>query len=117
MHSFEIDPQSGEAPYEQVRRQIAAAVSAGLLAPGHKLPTVRAMATELGLATNTVARAYKELESDGLVQTSGRRGTHVTGRQASAPAGEAAAAYIATMRREGLSRDEAIRLVTEGWVR
>ena len=64
-------------PYEQLRVQIASRVASGELLEGTRLPTVRALAAELRLAANTVARAYKELESDGVVVTEGRRGTFV----------------------------------------
>jgi DNA-binding transcriptional regulator YhcF (GntR family) len=86
-----IDPASGDAPYEQVRQQIAVAAEAGVLAPGHRLPTVRSLASDLGLAVNTVARAYRELEADGVVETHGRGGTLVaTRRIGDADAGDAA---------------------------
>ena len=57
-----VDPKSGSAPFEQVRAQIAAAIDDGWLLPATRLPTVRHLASELGLAVNTVARAYRELE-------------------------------------------------------
>jgi DNA-binding transcriptional regulator YhcF (GntR family) len=66
-------------PYEQVRSQLAAAIGNGTLPPATKLPTVRELAGELGLAVNTVARAYRELELAGLVETRGRNGTFVAG--------------------------------------
>jgi DNA-binding transcriptional regulator YhcF (GntR family) len=78
---------------------------------------VRALAAELGLAVNTVARVYKELEGDGLVVTEGRRGTFVRSTSAGAAVDEAAAAYVAACRRQGLTRAEAIRLVEAGWSR
>ena len=71
------DPAAAEPPFEQLRSQVARRAAAGDLAPGTRLPTVRALATELGLAANTVARAYRELEADGVVVTEGRRGTFV----------------------------------------
>jgi DNA-binding transcriptional regulator YhcF (GntR family) len=113
-----IDPSSSEAPFEQVRRQIAEAAAAGMLAPGHKLPTVRQLATNLGLASNTVARAYRELEADGVVETHGRGGTLVaTRRIGDADAGEAAITYVRTARNRGLSLAEAQRLVETTWMR
>jgi DNA-binding transcriptional regulator YhcF (GntR family) len=113
-----IDPASGDAPYEQVRQQIAVAAEAGLLAPGHRLPTVRRLATDLGLAVNTVARAYRELEADGVVETHGRGGTLVaTRRIGDADAGDAAVAYVRTARNRGLSLAEAQRLVETTWLR
>lgn len=118
MELLRIDPTTDEAPYEQVRRQIAEAAAAGLLAPGHRLPTVRQLASDLGIATNTVARAYKELEADGVVETHGRHGTLVaTRRIGDADAGEAAAAYVLAVRTRGLSLDEAQRLVETTWLR
>ncbi|WP_413454531.1 GntR family transcriptional regulator [Glutamicibacter sp. FR1] len=70
-----VDTESTVAPYQQVREQILSAVAEGKLAPGTKLPSVRALAGTLGLAVNTVAKAYKELELQGAVVTRGRHGT------------------------------------------
>jgi DNA-binding transcriptional regulator YhcF (GntR family) len=118
MELVQIDTGSAEAPYEQVRRQIAEAAAAGLLAPGHRLPTVRRLATDLGIAATTVARAYRELEADGVVETHGRGGTLVaTRRIGDADAGDAAVAYVRTARGRGLSLDEAQRLVETTWLR
>jgi DNA-binding transcriptional regulator YhcF (GntR family) len=116
--SIEIDAASGTPPYEQLRSQVAAQVADGRLPAGTRLPTVRQLATELGLAANTVARAYRELEADGVVATHGRRGTFVTsdvqvreGDDTSRLARE----YVTAARRQGLSRAEATRLVDEAW--
>lgn len=73
-----IDPASPVPPFEQVRAQIAAQIADGTLVAGSRLPTVRRLADELGLAVNTVARAYRELEAAGLVETRGRAGTVVS---------------------------------------
>ena len=112
-----LDPASGEAPYEQVRRQITGQVSAGALAPGTRLPTVRALAASLGLATNTVARAYRELEHAGVVTTRGRAGTIVTGDGADRASKDAARSYAETMRRLGVGQDEALDLVRRAFDR
>ncbi|WP_426246205.1 GntR family transcriptional regulator [Nocardioides sp. LHG3406-4] len=113
------DPASAVAPYEQLRTQIAARAASGGLAPGTRLPTVRALADDLGLAVNTVAKVYRALETDGVVVTEGRRGTFVASSAAasSSAAGTAAAAYVATCRRLGLTVSEATRLVEHGWAR
>ena len=63
--------------FEQVRAQISVMVAVGRLAPGCRLPTVRDLAGQLGLAPGTVARTYRELEHDGVVEGRGRRGTFV----------------------------------------
>ncbi len=109
-----VDPTSAEAPFEQVRRQLVALVSAGELAPGTRLPTVRRLADDLGLAPNTVARAYRELETDGVIDTRGRLGSFVAahGSAAERQAQEAAAEYAARIHRLGLSPDAGVALVT-----
>ena len=108
-----LDPDSAEPPYEQVRRGIAERAAAGQLAAGTRLPPVRQLAAELGLAVNTVARAYRELEQAGLVQTRGRAGTVVTARAARTPAEavQAARRYAERARALGLSPDAALELV------
>lgn len=83
MFSITIDPASGHAPYEQLRVQIRAGIRTRAIAPGSQLPTVRRLATELGLAPNTVARAYRELESEGILETRGRAGSFVAQSPAS----------------------------------
>lgn len=107
-----IDESSAVPPYEQVRLRIAGLAAAGTLAAGEKLPTVRALATDLGLAVNTVARAYRELELAGLVETRGRLGTVVTARAAgtSAQAQQAADAYAERTRALGVPPETALAL-------
>ena len=108
-----IDPGSATPPYEQVRLRIVELAADGRLAAGEKLPTVRALAADLGLAANTVARAYRELELAGLVQTRGRLGTVVTARAAgtSRQAQQAATAYANTTRALGVPAEQALALV------
>ncbi|GAA2741419.1 MULTISPECIES: GntR family transcriptional regulator [Kitasatospora] len=104
-----VDHDSPTPPYEQVRAQIAERARSGELPVGLKLPTVRALAEELGLAANTVARAYRELEADGVVETHGRRGTLIaaTGDTAHRLAAAAAAEYAERAARLGLTLEEA----------
>ncbi|MGY1623679.1 GntR family transcriptional regulator [Geodermatophilus sp. SYSU D00965] len=83
-----VDVGAAIPPYEQIRSQIAAYVHAGLLPEGARLPAMRALAADLGVATGTVARAYAELEAAGLVASRRRTGTVVTGRGPAAPAEE-----------------------------
>ena len=113
---LEIDPLSGEPPFEQVRRQVAEGAASGSFPAGHRLPTVRALATAHDLAVNTVAKAYRALEADGVVETRGRAGTFVASRTAADSGTDAAArAYVLEARRQGLSRDEAVRLLETHW--
>lgn len=72
-----IDTASAVPPFEQVRSQLAALISAGVLTPGARLPTVRDLAADLGIAVGTVTRAYRELEILGLVTSRRRIGTVV----------------------------------------
>ncbi|WP_443078741.1 GntR family transcriptional regulator [Streptomyces sp. NBC_01497] len=106
---IEIDPAGVDAPYEQLRSQIADRVREGALPVGYKLPTVRGLASDLGIAANTVAKAYRVLETDGVIETRGRNGTFVAaaGDAAAHEAAGAAAAFARRARRLGLSEDEA----------
>jgi DNA-binding transcriptional regulator YhcF (GntR family) len=130
MDDLVIEHDSAVPPYEQLRAQLAACHPAGELPPGTRLATVRETAQRLGLAVNTVARAYRELEADGVVVTEGRRGTFVRSAvvdgTADGAAGadvadvaerarRAAADYVRAARRAGLSRAEALRLVDAAW--
>jgi GntR family transcriptional regulator len=75
---IDVDPAGAIPPYEQVRIQIAAMISAGTLPTATRLPTIRALAEDLDLAPGTVARAYSELERAGLVTSRRRHGTIVS---------------------------------------
>ncbi|HTW13640.1 MAG TPA: GntR family transcriptional regulator [Nocardioides sp.] len=112
-----LDPDAATPPYEQLRAQLATRAASGDLPAGTKLPTVRALAADLGVAAGTVARAYRELEADGVVVTEGRRGTFVaSGATASSGAAlSAAQEYAGAARRLGLTRAEAVRLLEEAW--
>ena len=79
--SVRINPADPTPPYEQLRRQLATLITAGVLAEGTRLAPVRQLAADLALATGTVARAYRELESEGLVRTARGAGTRVTAPQ------------------------------------
>ena len=110
-----IDSQSSTPPFEQLRSQVIAAVRSGELAHDARLPTVRALAAELGLATNTVARAYRELERDSVIETRGRFGSFVApnGDSAERHAQAAADAFATRIEQLGVSPVEALALVTE----
>jgi DNA-binding transcriptional regulator YhcF (GntR family) len=116
MDIVRVDPTSAEPPYEQLRRQLAEGAASGTFQAGHKLPTVRQLAADLGLATNTVAKAYRALETDGVIETRGRNGSFIASRKlGDAEAAEAARTYASIARRQGLSIDEATRLVQQSW--
>jgi GntR family transcriptional regulator len=111
-----VDVKAATPPYEQIRGQIAAFVQSGLLADGARLPTMRALAADLGVATGTVARAYAELEASGLVTSRRRTGTVVTAGPAVRPVGEqrvreAAAVLARTARADGVDPDTVLAIV------
>ncbi|MEV8587428.1 GntR family transcriptional regulator [Streptomyces sp. NPDC051180] len=110
-----VDHESTTAPYEQLRAQISERARSGRLPVGYKLPTVRGLAEQLGLAANTVAKAYKALEADGVIETRGRHGTFVAaaGDAATRKAATAAAQYAEETRRLGLSREAAEAAMSE----
>lgn len=110
---FTIDSGSATPPFEQLRVQVRDAVAAGELTAGGKLPTVRALAEQLGLAANTVARAYRELETDGVIETRGRAGSFIAsqGDAGQQQAQVAAREFVERARRLGLDDTAALDLV------
>ena len=110
-----VDPALPTPPYEQIKNQIIEQRSSGELPANHRLPPVRQLAVDLGVAPNTVARAYRELEADGVLQTRGRLGTFVAGTEASARREGAAAArdYLGRIRTLGLPESDAAHLLDE----
>ncbi len=66
---FHIDPADGLAIYDQVVRQVKFAVARGVLEPGNLVPSVRELARELAINPNTVARAYQQLQNEGVLQS------------------------------------------------
>jgi len=108
-----IDTKSSEPPFEQVRTGVIALVSSGSLVSGSRLPTVRALAEQLGIATNTVARAYRELEAEEVIETRGRNGSYVraSGDALRQKAQAAARAYADRVEQLGLDPEDALAIV------
>lgn len=74
-----VDPRSGVPIYLQVIEQVKRSVALGVLAAGEQLPTVKQLAIDLTINPNTVAKAYRELERDGVIETAAGRGSFVRG--------------------------------------
>jgi DNA-binding transcriptional regulator YhcF (GntR family) len=108
-----VDSTSPVPPFEQVRSSLAAQINDRSLPVGTKLPTVRRLAADLGIAPNTVARAYRELEEAGLIETRGRAGSFVgaSGDQTRRRAQKAAAEYAKVAHKLGLAESEALGIV------
>ena len=105
-----LDAHTGAALYDQLRLSVIDAVRDGRLTPGTRLPTVRELAAALDLAPNTVARAYRELETAGIVVTRRRLGTFVARSDpADVKMAKAARAYADVTRKLGLDRKDARR--------
>ena len=111
-----VDVLDPTPPYEQLRRQLAELIGSGVLSPGDRMPPVRQLAADLGLAVGTVARTYRELEQAGYVRSRRGGGTRV----APAPPAtatperaleEAASAYLARARVLGASAEAALEAV------
>lgn len=113
-----VDPGSVVPAYEQIVTQVVTAVRRGSLSPGTRLPTVRQLAGDLGLAPNTVAKAYRQLESDGFVATNGRNGTVVATPPVVAADAEVTAAamlFVGAARRSGLGLADALAVIRGAW--
>lgn len=100
---FTVDPHSGVPMYLQLIEQVKRSVALGVLAPGEQLPTVKQLATNLTINPNTVARVYRELERDGVIETSPGRGSFIranggVGNATRAAADVASAAIDAAVR-------------------
>lgn len=83
--SFRLDPTSPQPIYRQIVDQVQSRVATGDLEQGQKLPSVRDLAMELRINPNTVARAYRELESEGIVVLQQGRGVFVAPRKSVLP--------------------------------
>ncbi|MFD3837855.1 GntR family transcriptional regulator [Streptomyces sp. NPDC058642] len=113
--TLKIHIDDSAPPYEQVRAQISGQARSGVLPVGYRLPTVRGLADTLGLAANTVAKAYRALETDGVIETRGRNGTFVAaaGSAAERELASAAQAYAERARRLGTGEQAALDAVRD----
>jgi len=101
MIEFHLDGRSGVATYVQIVQQVKEAIRLGVIEVGDQLPTVREVVAELAINPNTVAKAYRELEREGLVLARQGRGTFVAG----------------TLGTQSLEHHEALRRDLERWLR
>ncbi|MEH3143461.1 MAG: GntR family transcriptional regulator [Mycobacterium kyogaense] len=107
-----VDTQAARPLFDQLRTQIIEGTRDGRLTPGTRLPTVRELAGQLGLAVNTVARAYRELEAAGILETRGRFGTFVASSDpADSALASAAHTYVSAARALGVGKGQALRYV------
>jgi len=111
MIEFHLDAHSGVAPYLQIVQRVRRALRLGLLEPGDQLPTVKEVVASLAINPNTVLKAYRELEHQGLVAARPGVGTFVTGslgggpRAALGPIRADLERWLAKARMAGLDRE------------
>lgn len=113
-----VEPDVPTPVYEQIRLQVTRLVASGRLRPGDRLPTIRQLALDIGVAKGTVERAYEHLAADGVVTQQGRRGTVVCeGGAHTDPAAlvDAATTFVVTALQLGTSQDEALHAVRQAW--
>jgi len=118
-----VDPDRALPVYEQIREQVVRMVAAGTLEPGVRLPTIRQLALDLGLAKGTVAKAYELLESDSVIETRGRKGSFVlemqraTAHEQRTGLKEAADVLVVVARQLGADEDATVAAVRHAWSR
>lgn len=119
-----VDPASAVPPYDQIRAQVQSMAESGVLPPGSRLPPIRQLAGDLGVAGGTVARAYRELERAGIVTARGRHGTVVAASATTAHhaasevrLAQAAESFAATAHHTGTDLDQAIAALRSAFAR
>jgi GntR family transcriptional regulator len=114
---FHVDVRSGVPPYLQLTRQVRHELRTGALSPGDRLPTVKEVVASLAINPNTVAKAYRDLEREGLVEGRQGVGTFVVRRPDGPPPtvlvrlADALAQWMASARAAGLADDAIQSLV------
>ncbi|MCU1622655.1 MAG: hypothetical protein JWQ95_6214 [Sphaerisporangium sp.] len=109
---FHLNPSSGVATYQQLVQQVHQALQLGLLEPGDQLPTAQQVVASLAINPNTVLKAYRDLEREGLVRPRPGMGTFVVGRlPRTDPAAQtrfrkSMSAWLRSARAAGLSAEE-----------
>ncbi|MEV0261738.1 GntR family transcriptional regulator [Streptomyces sp. NPDC050617] len=113
---FRIERNTGVAPYQQIVRQVKQALRLGQLVPGDKLPSASEVVAATAINPNTVLKAYRELEHEGLVETQQGRGTFVRaslaqpGTASGSPLRDGLRVWMASARAAGLEREDVAAL-------
>jgi GntR family transcriptional regulator len=118
MIEFRLDNRSGVSTYLQLVQQVRQSLRVGILGPGDQLPTVREVVEKLAINPNTVLKAYRELEHEGLVEGRPGQGTFVVGSIPGPPPGSytrlrrGLSRWLREARRAGLDEESIVALVT-----
>ena len=113
-----VDHNSRIPIYEQIKTQIIALINSGVLAPSDKLPSLRALASELSLNFNTIKKVFAQLEADGVIESRPGAGFFVTAsavenKNVLAKAEEELKLTLSRVRDAGLSEESALRILSE----
>ena len=108
-----INLQGKQSIFEQIKGQIIRFIEIGVLKPNDKLPSVRTLASELGINPNTVARAYSELEKEGVIYTLNKKGVFVSNKDKNNYLIDQAKIAVETLKNDGLKKKELIEIVNK----
>lgn len=109
-----INLNGKDSIFEQIKYQIKRFIELGALKPGEKLPSVRMLAQDLGINPNTVARAYSELESEGVIYTLNKKGVYVSDKKMDDTVLILQAQKaISSLKHDGLSKDDLLKVIGE----
>ena len=112
---FIIDVQSKDPIFEQIKKQINRFIQLDILKPDDRLPSVRSLALELGINPNTVAKAYQELEAEGIVYTLTKKGVFIATRDKAIVDKQLVVSNFKQVVREyknsGLNKEELIQMI------
>ncbi|WP_249019051.1 GntR family transcriptional regulator [Conexibacter sp. S30A1] len=113
MLSVRLDPEDGAALHSQVAAQIRQAIADGEAKPGERLPPARHLAAVMGVNTNTVLRALRQLRDEGLLEMRPRRGIHVTGTPEQSELRARVAELVELARSSGHTRAELLAMISQ----
>ena len=112
---FLINLQGKDSIYEQIRSQIEKFITAGILKPNDRLPSVRSLAEELSINPNTVMKAYQELEKNGYIFTLNKKGVFVTDNMSSKKSvlRDDALNVLKALKNEGFNKEDLTEMLDE----
>ena len=105
-----LDYRDARPIYNQIVENFRAQIAAGILQPGDKLPSVRELATQLSINPNTIQRAYREMEQQGMIQTLPGKGCFV-GQVSKDPDWEKLDSAVAQLQAQGVSLEEILKRI------
>ena len=108
-----INLQGKESIFEQIKNQISRFVDLGVIKPNEKLPSVRMLASDLGINPNTVQRAYDELEKEGIIYTLNKKGAFVSDKKNENIIYNQALVAFETYKKDGLTKKQAQEIINK----